>query len=33
MLRELARIFEAHQGGGKAVFEYTTKVYFGRLAG
>jgi hypothetical protein len=31
MLRELARIFEAHHEGGKVVFEYNTLVYVGRL--
>jgi SAM-dependent methyltransferase len=31
MLAELSRIFEAYQSGGKVAFEYTTKVYFGRL--
>jgi SAM-dependent methyltransferase len=31
MLRELRRIFDAHSVGGKATFEYVTRVYFGRL--
>jgi SAM-dependent methyltransferase len=31
MLRELRRIFEAHAVGGRAAFEYKTRVYFGRL--
>jgi SAM-dependent methyltransferase len=31
MLRELRRVFEAHQVDGKVSFEYETQVYFGRL--
>ena len=31
MLRELKRIFEAHQKNGKVAFDYVTRVYFGRL--
>jgi SAM-dependent methyltransferase len=33
MLGELRRIFEKHAVDGKAVFEYKTRVYFGRLRG
>jgi SAM-dependent methyltransferase len=31
MLRELRRIFDANAVGGRAVFEYKTRLYFGRL--
>jgi SAM-dependent methyltransferase len=31
MLRELRKIFDAHAVAGRAVFEYKTRVYFGRL--
>jgi len=31
MLRELRRIFDAHVAGGRVAFEYTTRLYFGRL--
>jgi SAM-dependent methyltransferase len=31
MLRELRRIFEENADGGRITFEYTTRVYFGRL--
>jgi SAM-dependent methyltransferase len=31
MLRELRRIFDARAVGGKAVFEYKTRLYFGQL--
>jgi ubiquinone/menaquinone biosynthesis C-methylase UbiE len=31
MLRELRRIFDESSSGGRVVFEYTTRVYFGRL--
>ena len=31
MLRELRRIFEANAGEGRAVFEYKTRLYFGRV--
>jgi SAM-dependent methyltransferase len=31
MLRELNRIFEAHQKNGKVAADYITRVYFGRL--
>jgi SAM-dependent methyltransferase len=31
MLRELRRIFDAHAVAGRAVFDYKTRVYFGRL--
>ena len=31
MLRELRRIFEANAVEGRAVFEYKTRLYFGRL--
>jgi SAM-dependent methyltransferase len=31
MLMQLSRIFDEYQSGGKVAFEYTTKVYFGRL--
>ncbi|MGH9553660.1 MAG: class I SAM-dependent methyltransferase [Terriglobales bacterium] len=32
MLRELRRIFEAHQADGRVAFEYDTRVYYGQLA-
>jgi len=32
MLAELRRIFETHQSNGEVVFEYETKVYYGRLS-
>src|SRR5579862_8090153 len=31
MLAELRRIFEQHASGGRAVFDYKTRLYFGRL--
>jgi ubiquinone/menaquinone biosynthesis C-methylase UbiE len=31
MLRELRRVFDAHAVGGRATFEYKTRVYFGRV--
>jgi SAM-dependent methyltransferase len=31
MLRELRRIFDENSSGRRVVFEYTTRVYFGRL--
>ncbi len=31
MLRELRKMFEAHQGDGKVAFEYDTRVFYGRL--
>ena len=31
MLRELRRIFEAHAVAGRVIFDYKTRVYFGRL--
>jgi ubiquinone/menaquinone biosynthesis C-methylase UbiE len=31
MLRELKHIFDAHAAGGRAAFEYKTRVYFGQL--
>jgi SAM-dependent methyltransferase len=31
MLRELKRVFDAHAVGGRAAFEYKTRVYFGKL--
>ena len=31
MLRELRRIFEAHAIAGRTIFDYKTRVYFGRL--
>ena len=31
MLQELLRVFDTHAVGGQAVFEYKTRVYFGRL--
>jgi hypothetical protein len=30
MLRELNRIFEAHQAGGRVSLEYDTRVYYGQ---
>lgn len=30
MLRELARVFGAHEGAGRVVIEYDTRVYYGR---
>ena len=32
MLRELRRIFDAHQLDGRVAFEYDTQVYYGQLA-
>jgi SAM-dependent methyltransferase len=32
MLRELRRIFDTHSLSGRAVFEYKTRLYFGRLS-
>jgi len=32
MLRELRRIFDAHQAGGHVAFEYNTRLYFGQLS-
>ena len=32
MVRELRRIFDAHQENGRVAFEYNTRVYFGQLA-
>ena len=32
MLRELRRIFEAHQANGRVGFEYDTQVYYGQLS-
>ena len=32
MLRELRRIFDAHQVDGRVAFEYDTRVYYGQLA-
>jgi len=32
MLGELRRIFDAHSASGRAVFEYKTRLYFGRLS-
>jgi SAM-dependent methyltransferase len=32
MVRELQRIFDAHQVNGRVALEYDTQVYFGRLA-
>ena len=32
MLRELRRIFDAHQQNGRVAFEYDTLVYYGQLA-
>ena len=31
MLRELRRIFDAHQSGGRVALEYDTRVFYGRL--
>jgi ubiquinone/menaquinone biosynthesis C-methylase UbiE len=31
MLRDLRQIFDAHNVGGRATFDYKTRVYFGRL--
>jgi len=31
MLKELQRIFDTHVAGGRVAFDYTTRVYFGRL--
>jgi SAM-dependent methyltransferase len=31
MLRELRRIFDQHQRNGRVSFQYTTRVYYGRL--
>ena len=31
MLRELRRIFDENSSAGRVVFEYTTRIYFGRL--
>jgi hypothetical protein len=31
MLRALEQIFETHQSEGRVVFEYETKLYYGRL--
>jgi SAM-dependent methyltransferase len=31
MLRELRRIFDAHQEDGRVAFEYDTRVYYGRM--
>jgi SAM-dependent methyltransferase len=33
MLKELRRIFDAHVSVGRVAFDYTTRVYFGRLQG
>jgi len=30
-LRELRRIFDENSWAGRVVFEYTTRIYFGRL--
>jgi hypothetical protein len=32
MLRELRRIFDLRQQNGKIAFEYTTRLYYGRMA-
>jgi ubiquinone/menaquinone biosynthesis C-methylase UbiE len=32
MLRELRRIFDAHQAGGRVAFEYNTRLYFGQVS-
>jgi hypothetical protein len=32
MLRELRRIFQAHQVDGRVTFEYDTQVYYGQLS-
>jgi SAM-dependent methyltransferase len=31
MLRELRRIFDAHQGSGRVGMDYVTRIYYGRL--
>lgn len=31
MLRELRRIFNKHEKGGRVIFEYITRLYYGRL--
>jgi hypothetical protein len=31
MLKELRRIFDVHASSGQVAFDYTTRVYFGRL--
>jgi hypothetical protein len=31
MLKELRKIFDAHVSGGRVAFDYTTRMYFGRL--
>jgi hypothetical protein len=31
MLRELRRLFDAHQVDGRVAFEYDTRVYYGQL--
>ncbi|HEX8173637.1 MAG TPA: class I SAM-dependent methyltransferase [Pyrinomonadaceae bacterium] len=31
MLKELERIFKAHETGGEVAFEYDTKIYYGQL--
>src|SRR5689334_13658845 len=31
MLRDLRRIFDTYQENGRAAFDYTTRVYYGRL--
>jgi SAM-dependent methyltransferase len=31
MLKELRKIFDAHASGGRVAFDYTTRMYFGRL--
>lgn len=31
MLRELRKIFDAHQAGGKVAFDYDTRVFYGQL--
>jgi SAM-dependent methyltransferase len=33
MLKELRRIFDANQSGGRVSFEYDTRVFYGRLEG
>jgi SAM-dependent methyltransferase len=32
MLRELRRVFDAHEAQGRVAFDYETRVFFGRLA-
>ncbi len=32
MLRELRRIFDAHQVNDRVTFEYDTRVYYGQLS-